>query len=414
MNDMNYVIIGNSAAAAGCIEGIRSVDTECGITVISDEPYHIYSRPLISYLLCGRTDRERMKYRPDDYYSVNNVKTMLGQKVTAIDAAAKTVALSDGGALLYDRLFYSAGSHPFIPPMEGLESTGYHTFMSLDDALSLEKELGRDKRMLIIGAGLIGLKCAEGVFDKVGSIDIVDLADRVLPSILDTRGSDIVMQGLCAKGIRFHLSQSVKRFSQGTAYLSGSDEIPFDILVVASGVRPNTSLIAQAGGAVRRGVVTDSHCLTSLSGVYAGGDCAESRDITTDTDKIIAIMPNAYIQGYTAGRNMAGDTQCDFCKAVPMNSIGFFGCHIITAGAYDGEDRVMTDNGRNYKRLFVKDGRLKGYILIGNVERAGIYTALIRDKTPLDTVDFSLISEKPQLMAFSRRERSAVLSGGKN
>ena len=99
-------------------------------------------------------------------------------------------------------------------------------------------------------------------------------------------------------------------------------------------------------------------------------------------------------------------------KAIPMNAIGFFGMHIITAGTYTGD--VYTDkNEESYKKLFTKDNRLMGYILIGKVERAGIYTSLIREKTPLDTIDFELIKEKPQLMAFSMKERAHKLSGAK-
>lgn len=187
--------------------------------------------------------------------------------------------------------------------------------------------------------------------------------------------------------------------------------IDFDILVIAVGVRPNTELAMQAGAKVNRGIQTDARCQTTLTDVYAAGDCTESHDITTDEDKILALLPNAYMQGECAGLNMAG-ADALYDKAIPMNAIGFFGLHIITAGSYSGTPQVVTTGG-SYKKLITKDDLLKGYIMVGNVERAGIYTSLIREKKRLSTIDFELIKEKPQLMAFSKRERAKTLGGMK-
>ena len=115
---MNYVIIGNGTAAVGTIEGIRSVDKTGQITVISEEPYHVYGRPLISYMLLGKTTEEKMlQYRPADFYEVNHVTTMLGKKVVKIDSAVRTVALESGETVPYDKLCICTGSRPFVPPM---------------------------------------------------------------------------------------------------------------------------------------------------------------------------------------------------------------------------------------------------------------------------------------------------------
>ena len=118
---MNYVIIGNSAAAVGCVEGIRSRDREGSVTMITDEPYHTYSRPLISYLLCGKTDEERMKYRSDSFYEDNRVTLLAGKRAVKIDAASKTVLLDSGEAVPYDKLLAATGSRPFVPPVKGLD-----------------------------------------------------------------------------------------------------------------------------------------------------------------------------------------------------------------------------------------------------------------------------------------------------
>ncbi len=408
---MNYVIIGNSIAAVGCVEGIRSRDKTGSITIVGDEPYPVYSRPLISYLLLGSTDEEHMKYRPDDFYEKNHVKTYLGHRAEKVDSAAKTVTLEDGTVLTYDKLLLATGSKPFVPPMAGLDSVPEKfTFMALDSAKALEAALKPASRVLIIGAGLIGLKCAEGIADRVGHINVVDMADRILPSILDEEGSAIMQKHLETHNIRFFLSDSVAQFTENTAALKSGKTLDFDILVVAVGVRPNVELAQQAGCEVSRGICTTTSCATTVKDIYAAGDCAKSYDITTDTDRILALLPNAHMQGMTAGANMAGGQES--YTALPMNAIGFFGLHIITAGSYDGEAYITREPGV-YKKLITKDGLLKGMILIGDIARAGIYTSLIREKTPLSTVDFDLIKEHPQLMAFAKKDRKIKLAGAK-
>ncbi|MGN0551088.1 MAG: NAD(P)/FAD-dependent oxidoreductase [Acutalibacteraceae bacterium] len=409
---MNYVIIGNSAAAIGCVEGIRELDKDGKITLISDEPHHTYSRPLISYLLLGKTDEQRMKYRPDSFYEDNRVEAILGKKAVKIDSDEKLVELENGAKIPYDKLFVATGSKPFVPPMDGLDRVqNKFTFMTLNDAKALEAAINEESRVLIIGAGLIGLKCAEGIRDRVKSIHVVDLANRILPSILDETGSQMVQENIEQNGIEFTLSDSVKTFEPNKATLNSGKELEFDVLVIAVGVRPNTELVKDAGGKVSRGIVTNEKCETSLPDVYCGGDCSESHDITTEQDKIMALLPNAYMQGEVAGNNMAGGNSL-YDKAIPMNAIGFFGQHIITAGSYDGTEHIVKLKD-SYKKLITKDNLLKGYIMIGNVERAGIYTSLIREKKNLSSIDFDLIKERPQLMAFSKRERAKTLGGMK-
>jgi len=132
-------------------------------------------------------------------------------------------------------------------------------------------------------------------------------------------------------------------------------------------------------------------------------------DISSGEVKPMALLPNAYMQGECAGMNMSG-VDFVFDKAIPMNAIGLFGKHIITAGTYTG-DVYFESDGNNYKKLFYSNNKLNGFILIGNVEKAGIYTSLIREKVPLDTLDFELICKTPGLMAFSRRAREEMLGG---
>ncbi len=406
----DYVIIGNSIAAVGCIEGIRKIDKNGSILVIGNENHFVYGRPLISYMLMGKTTLEKMNYRDKDFYDVNKVETCLGEEVISIDKDKKTIALKSGKEFGYKKLMLATGSRPFLPPMQGIELVEKRTsFMSIDDALKLEQMISKNEDVLIIGAGLIGLKCLEGILDKVKSVTVVDLANRVLPSILDEKGSDVIKSYLESKGVKFILGESIKEFiSKDTAITTTGKELHFGTLVTAVGVRPNTSLLSDIGGEVNRGIVIDNNGKTSIEDIYAGGDCAVSMDISCDTQRILAILPNAYFQGRSAGVSMAGGSE-PFDKAMPMNSIGFFDLHVITAGSYIGDKDIVIDDKDNYKVLFTKDNLLVGFIIIGDVKRAGIYTNLIRNKTPLDTIDYSLIRTNPQLMAFSLKKREEEL-----
>ena len=405
-----YVIIGNGAAAVGCIEGIRSMDAKSKIIVISKEPHHVYSRPLISYYLEGKTDLERMKYRAADFYEKNGCQVLYGETALKIDKDAKAVITDKGTAIPYTSLCVATGSSPFVPPFDGLDTVEKkYSFMTLDDALALERSITKESRVLIVGAGLIGLKCAEGIADRVGSITVCDLADRVLSSILDAPCAAIVQHHLEEKGIRFLLSDSAVKFEGNTALMKSGVTVEFDVLVLAVGVRANITLIKEAGGTVNRGIVVADDLQTSIPGIYAAGDCTEGNDISLGSKRVLAIMPNAYLQGQTAGINMAGGSAV-FDKAIPMNSIGFFGLHIMSAGTYDGEMSEERENG-SLKRFFVKDGFLKGFILIGKTDRAGIYTSLIREKTPLDAIDFESSKKMASNSIFSQETRRKKFGG---
>ncbi len=209
--------------------------------------------------------------------------------------------------------------------------------------------------------------------------------------------------------MKFILGTSADEFFEHSAKLKNGVTVDFDMLIIAVGVRPNTELVADAGGKVERGIITDVTQKTSLDDVYAAGDCTVSHDASSDTDKILALLPNAYMQGEVAGKNMAG-REFYYVNAIPMNAIGFFGLHIISAGSYDGEEYVdETEN--TYKKLVFSDNTLKGYILMGDVRRAGIYTSMIKERIDLGEVDVEMLKDKPQMMIFGKARREEKLGG---
>mgnify|MGYP002325921857 FL=1 len=410
-----YVVIGNGVAAVGCIEGIRKEDAAGKIIVISEEPHPVYCRPLISYYLEGKTNLEKMAYRDKNFYERMECEVLYGKKAVQIDPSTKQIALNDDTVIPYDKLCIATGSSPFVPPFTGLESVEQkHSFMTIDDMLELEASINENSDVLIVGAGLIGLKCAEGLKDRVSSITICDLADRVLSSILDADCAAIMQKHLEQNGINFMLNDSAISFDKNTAFMKSGKTVRFDVLVLAVGARANTSLIKGIGGEVNRGILISNKMETSIPDIYAAGDCTEGEDISFHDKRVLAILPNAYMQGNCAGINMAGGSSV-FDKGIPMNSIGFFGLHAMTAGSYytaeQGCELYEEKSEGTLKRLFTKGDYLTGFILIGATERAGIYTSLIRERIPLSSIDFEMLKKTATSTAFSVEKRKQFFGG---
>ncbi len=392
-----YLIIGNGTAAVSAVEGIRSLDRTGSITIISREEHPAYCRPLISYYLEGKASPQRMSCRSESFYKDNSAEVVYSS-AASLDPEAKKVKLENGAELEYTKLLIASGSSPFVPPMEGLETVpnkGF--FMTLDDAYALERMTDENSRVLIVGAGLIGLKCAEGLAQRVKKITVCDLAQKVMPSILDDEAAEMVKSRLEAAGIELLLGDTAARFDGSRAIMRSGKEIEFDVLVIAVGVRPNISLFKDVGGECGRAITVDSHMRTSIPDIYAAGDCTEMIDISSGGVKVMALMPNANIQGFCAGVNMTGGDK-SFDNAVPMNSIGLFGCHVMSAGSYDGEKKtVRTESG--LKEFYIRDNLLKGFIIVDDTERVGIYTSLIRNEIPLGDIDFESLAKQPELFA---------------
>ncbi|GHU45507.1 NADH oxidase [Clostridia bacterium] len=428
MTDYKYIIIGNSAAAVGGVEGIRRSDKDGSILLISDEPHHTYSRPLISYYLEGRVAEKNIYYRDKDFYSSNNVTVKLGARVEYVKN--NLVSLSDTTAYKFQKLLYAAGSRPFVPPIPGLDRVNNKfTFMDFDSARAISEKLKAGiKNVLIMGAGLIGLKAMEAVteYENV-SVTVADLASRVMPSVLNDDGSDVIKAHILKtkSNVRLILGAGVEKFDvqsgQNSAIFADDSRVVFDLLIIAVGVRPNVEILRDAGAKTDKGILTDEQQLTSLSNIYAAGDCTQSVDCSDGVSKIMALLPNAYFQGETAGISMAGGSQAETSAGLlPMNAIGFYGLHLISAGnggshLGKNESEYTVNDKDGYKRLVFKEtaeGKvLTGYILIGKyVSRAGIYTSMIREKYLIPGDKAGLVHEKPQLLIFGKATRLQKLA----
>lgn len=417
---MQYVIIGNSAAAIGAVEGIRKQDSTGKILLLSSEQYHTYSRPLISYYLEGKVDENQMRYREYDFYKVNNVETRLGTKVFWIDFNSKEVVLENNERIQYKKLLIATGGNPFVPHMEGLGKAGIYTFLSLDAAKSIKNVCFQGAKAVVIGAGLIGLKVAEALAKLNVDVTVIELANRVLSSVLDETAAGIVQKHLENHGIKFFLNNSVKWFNGDWAVnsvtLNDDYWIECNFAVIAIGVSPNMDMLNDTALQKNRGIVVDKRMKTNIKNVYAAGDVCETTDILSGTQRLIPILPGAYKQGETAGTNMAGG-DAGFEGSMAMNSIGFFGLPMITAGiirpegeGYEIFEKVDYEKP-SLRKVVLKQNCIVGYIMINNIDRAGILTNLIKEKVDVSEYKDKLLNDNFGYADMPKKYRKEKLLG---
>ncbi len=425
-----YLIVGNSAGAIGTVEGIREVDADGAITVVSDEPYPAYSRPEISEYLADLTTVERMLFRPPDFYERNGVEAILGVTASGLDLPKRRLELEDGRSVAWDRLLLATGGRPTVPPIPGADREGIFTFTTLADADRIRAALTPGGRAVVIGAGLIGLSLTHALVRLRVPVVMVELLDRPLANALDGEAARVVERALREAGVGLIFGQTVAEVMGrpendrhiGSVRLQDDRHLPCDLLAIAIGVTPRTELAAQSGLRVNRGIVVDRRMAASHPHVYACGDVAEAFDFVHGAERVTPIWPNAYIGGHVAGLNMAG-RETVHGGSTGMNALSYFGLAIVSAGLQEAGEgpgyEVLTssDDGAAYRKVVLREGRLAGLTFVGDIEKSGIVFGLMRDgvdvsafKEALVAPDFGFTSLPEEL----RRERLvAPLAGSR-
>lgn len=388
---MKYVIIGNGIASIGAIEGIRRVDRENEILVIGAEKSPAYGRPLISYLLAGKIGPDRLALRPAEFYDKCNVTLKLGTKVSGIDTKARTVTTDSGEVIAYENLLVATGGNPFTPPIPGSDGPGVYNFTNLEHAQTLIAKARDMKRAVVIGGGLIGLKAGESLFDRGVDVTILELSDRILSLAFDENAAALAGGRLEEVGLNVRCgvtAKEIQRDADGNVvgvHLTDGSFLQTGVVVIAIGVVPNYDLARDAGIAVDRGIKVDEHMRASAENVFAAGDVAQARDLLFGDDRVIPIWTNAYNQGFCAGKNMAGEPT-EFSGSLAMNSISFYGLPTISVGNVnppEGDESYevsvfLDEKKRSYRKLVFKDEHLVGYVLVGDIDMAGMYTAFVK------------------------------------
>ena len=402
-NKKGIVIIGASVAAVSAVEAIRGVKSRVPVTVISAEAGFCYSRPLISHI---GLKKEQFYYRDAKFFKKYKVDSITDEAVS-IDGGS--ITLKSGNRIEYSKLILATGGVPVIPPVKGIKGRNVFSFTTYSDACRIREYSKNKKNAVVIGAGMIGIKAAEYLLALGMDVTMVELMDRPFAAVLDERSGRIVADEI-KKHVKLFLKSGVVEIKENYCLLKGGKKIKSDVVICAVGVVPNVKLAAEAGIKVNRGIIVDAAMATSMENVYAAGDCAESLDILSGENRPLPIWPVAHKQGEIAGLNAAG-VSARYEGGFIMNSVDIFGYPMITLGMSSaaGDDSVAAfdENKNKYKKIVIRDGKIIGVILLGDINRAGIFTGIIKDRLDVSNFKNDLLKDNFGYIYVPKEEMSS-------
>ncbi|MBU6271526.1 MAG: FAD-dependent oxidoreductase [Betaproteobacteria bacterium] len=402
---MKHVIIGNGPAGVVAAETIRKHRPNDEIWLIGDEPEPSYSRMAIPYLLIGNIPEAGTYLRKDPgHFDRLCISTVQG-RVVSLDAQARTVALSDGRVLPFDRCLIATGSQPVRPPIPGLDSPYVHPCWTLRDARSIQQLAKPGARVLQMGAGFIGCIILEALAQRGVQLTVVEMGDRMVPRMMGPGAGGMIKAWCETKGVRVFTGTRVEALEPGDkvrARLSNGRSEDFDLVIQATGVRPNIGFLANSPVRCLQGVLVDETLQTAVPGVYAAGDCAEAFDPVVGKTIVSAIQPNAVDQAYVAAMNMAGHRN-QLRGVTQINVLDTLGLVSTSFGQWEGVaggDHVeIADPQRfRYLRLEFKDDVVVGANSLGMTEHVGVMRNLVERGVRLGRWKEALKQDPTRLM----------------
>ncbi len=381
------VVVGNGMAGVACVEQILKKSDKFEITIFGDEPHANYNRILLSLVLAGEKSPEEIVINDIEWYQKHGIRARLGVRIATIDRGRRVVVDEDGGETEYDKLILATGSSAFIPPIPGVDKKNVHVFRTLDDTRALLEKARPGLKVAVIGGGLLGLEAARGLQVRGCEVTVVHLMETLMERQLDARGGEYLKRKIESLGIRVMLPRETAALFgngrvDGLRFASG-EELEAELVVVAAGIRPNAELARAAGLEVRRGVVVNDYMETSDPRIFAVGECTEHRGQT------FGLVAPLFEQGRVLATAITGSRSLSFEGASPAAKLKIMGVDIFSAGSIDeSESGVETVRYEDpslgiYKKLLLKDNRLHGMILVGDIEDEPVYMDWMRSGTDL-------------------------------
>ncbi len=376
---MRVIIIGAGPAGVTVVETMRRLGSDADIVMLTEEPYPPYSPAAMAAYF--QTGHPFQFWRGRDFPQRMGIEYRSGTRVVGVEPDAHRVWLSNGEPLVYDKLVIASGGRLYAP-VEGSDNPGVYNFKSLSAAESLMERVrsGQARDVLIVGAGFIGIEIALLLADLGLNVTLL-VRSRVMRAMLDPESSGIVERLLEARGIRLMRGADADAVAfvgepqvKAVQMRSGA-EMTADLFIAATGLRPNVDFLADSGLACDFGLLVDERQRTSHEDIYACGDVAETVDRLTGERYVHAILPNAIHQGQVVAGNLLG-MEIVYEGAESMNSLKHLGLPVIVAGRTDGRE-VRWQNGHALRKIWLRDGRINGFCLVGDIRAAGIYRSLM-------------------------------------
>ena len=380
---MKIVIIGAGPAGVTAAETVRTFDRQSELVMLTDEPYLPYSPPAMADHFIYHTDNHL--WRNADWPTQTGVNYLQSTRVMEIEPDGHRIRLANGESLTFDRLLITTGARLYAP-VEGADMPGLYNFKSLSAAENLVEKVhsGQAKSALIVGAGFIGMEIALLLRELGVQLIQIEMLDQVMSNMLDAETAAIAVKLMKEHGVEVHLNTKAEAFvgngSANGVRLDTGEVFLADLIIAATGVKPNLDLLHGSEIQSNRGIQVDNHLRTNYPNIFAAGDCIESTNRVTGASSVHAIFPNAVAQGQVVGMNLAG-LSVEYEGAERMNSLKHLGLPIMAAGEKQGDEMLREQRGSTLRTIYLLEKHIIGFQLVGDIGSAGILHSLMNQKT---------------------------------
>ena len=364
----DYLIIGNGIAGLKAAESIRKKDDNASIVIISKAADYTYWRTKLSELICKDFTNDDILVKKLDWYEKNNIEVKLQNEVDKLDLENKKAILKNGDQIEYGKALIATGSHPFVPPIKNIDSKGVFAIRTVDDLNSFKKHINENKKVIIIGGGLLGLEAAFSIKNAGCEVLVIETFDYILGKQLDNELSLKLEKELNEAGIETSTGKNTSEILEKDGKVCGiklddGTEIEGGTILVQTGVRNDLDVAINSGLKTERGIIVDETLKTSDENVYAAGDCMQLGQAT------IGLWTASMEMGQIAGSNMTGDNKT-YQTPKPFSSLLLGDIKLFSAGFNSGEgtEEVKKEDGEKVYKLFKKDGKYVGGILYKDIK----------------------------------------------
>jgi len=404
---MKHVIVGAGPAGVVAAESLRRLQPEANITLVGDEHEPPYSRMALPYLLIKQVGESGTYLRKEVQHFSKLSIDLRQERVMEIDRERQELSLEAGGSLSYDKLLIATGSQPTSPPIPGIDLPGIYSCWTLEDGRNIAALAKPGTKILLMGAGFIGCIILEALAKSGASLTVVEMEDRMVPRMMNDTAGGMIKSWCEKQGVIVHTSTKVTGIEKAgdgfTVTFSNGDSIAVDLIVSATGVKPNIDLLEGTGVETDYGILVNRNMQTNDPDIFAAGDVAQGRDFSTGEYSVQAIQPTATEHGQIAARNMAGHTGAIHRGSVNMNILDTIGLISSSFGLWMGTDggefgELLNRDRYRYMNLQFDDDILVGATSLGLTENIGILRGLIQTKTRLGAWKDRLIQDPTRVM----------------
>ncbi|MFD3198223.1 NADPH-nitrite reductase, partial [Bacillus sp. LR_5] len=391
----------NGMAGVRAIEEILSVaKDEFQITIFGAEPHPNYNRILLSKVLQGDTDIKDITLNDWDWYEENNIQLYTNETVIKVDTENKTVITDADRIQPYDELILATGSVPFILPIPGADKKGVTAFRDIKDTDTMLAASKQYKKAAVIGGGLLGLEAARGLLNLGMDVSVIHLAPFLMERQLDATAGRLLQNELEKQGMTFLLEKQTEEIVgddrvEGLRFKDGTS-IEADLVVMAVGIRPNTTLGAESGIPVNRGIIVNDYMQTEIPHIYAVGECAEHRGIA------YGLVAPLYEQAKVLAKHICGIETKPYEGSVLSTQLKVSGVEVFSAGDFNESEekkaiKVFDEQDGIYKKIVLRGNQIVGAVLFGDSSEGNRLFSMIQKEADIsETSKISILQPLSQ------------------